>query len=92
MTNNTANRTVGKRTIRFRIADERSLTLTDVRHVRDLSSAALQLMEDSLRVSKENKEMLRERKTKGLYRLEGNVQTRGATIRHRSGGISNKNG
>ena len=36
MANNTENRVVGKRTVRFRIIDERSLTLTEVRHVPSL--------------------------------------------------------
>ncbi|GFS34643.1 hypothetical protein Acr_00g0035090 [Actinidia rufa] len=45
-----------------------------------------------LRVSKENKEMLWGKKTRGLYRLEGSVQTGGATVRHGSSGISEKNG
>ncbi|GFZ19386.1 hypothetical protein Acr_28g0000910 [Actinidia rufa] len=46
----------------------------------------------TLRVSKENKEMLWEKKTRRLYRLEGSVQTGGATVRHESSGISEKNG
>ncbi|GFY97438.1 hypothetical protein Acr_11g0017440 [Actinidia rufa] len=45
-----------------------------------------------LRVSKGNKEMLWGKKTEGLYRLEGNVQTGGATVRHVSSGISKENG
>ncbi|GFZ19230.1 HXXXD-type acyl-transferase family protein [Actinidia rufa] len=45
-----------------------------------------------LRVSKGNKEMLWEKKTRGLYRLEGNVQTGRATVRYGSSGISEKNG
>ncbi|GFZ10735.1 hypothetical protein Acr_22g0001330 [Actinidia rufa] len=45
-----------------------------------------------LRVSKENKEMLWGKKTGGLYRLEGSVQTGGATVRHGSSGISEKSG
>ncbi|GFY87991.1 hypothetical protein Acr_05g0016300 [Actinidia rufa] len=45
-----------------------------------------------LRVSKENKEMLWGKKTGGLYRLEENVQTGGATVRHGSSGISKENG
>ena len=45
-----------------------------------------------LRVFKRNKEMLRRRKTKGLYRYESSVQTREATMRHGSSGISKKNG
>ncbi|GFZ18791.1 hypothetical protein Acr_27g0005300 [Actinidia rufa] len=45
-----------------------------------------------LRVSKGNKEMLWGKKTRGLYRLEGNVQTGGATVRHGSSGISKENG
>ncbi|GFZ00191.1 hypothetical protein Acr_13g0015900 [Actinidia rufa] len=46
----------------------------------------------TLRVSKENKEMLWGKKTGGLYRLEGSVQTGRATVRHGSSGISNENG
>ncbi|GFS38976.1 hypothetical protein Acr_00g0060620 [Actinidia rufa] len=45
-----------------------------------------------LRVSKGNREMLWGKKTGGLYRLEGNVQTGGATVRHGSSGISEKSG
>ncbi|GFZ13088.1 pentatricopeptide repeat (PPR-like) superfamily protein [Actinidia rufa] len=45
-----------------------------------------------LRVSKGNKEMLWGKKTRGLYRLKGNVQTGGVTVRHGSSGISEKNG
>ncbi|GFS37447.1 RAN GTPase 3 [Actinidia rufa] len=45
-----------------------------------------------LRVSKGNKEMLWGKKIGGLYRLEGNVQTGGATVRHGSSGISEKSG
>ncbi|GFY84331.1 hypothetical protein Acr_03g0011050 [Actinidia rufa] len=45
-----------------------------------------------LRASKGNKEMLWGKKTRGLYRLEGNVQTGEATVRHGSSGISEKNG
>ncbi|GFZ01856.1 hypothetical protein Acr_15g0004650 [Actinidia rufa] len=36
--------------------------------------------------------MLWGKKTGGLYRLEGSVQTGGATVRHGSSGISEKNG
>ncbi|GFZ16793.1 hypothetical protein Acr_26g0000630 [Actinidia rufa] len=46
-----------------------------------------------LRVSNKNKEMLRGRKTRGLYRLKGSVQIVGATIKHGwSSGISKNNG
>ncbi|GFZ08325.1 hypothetical protein Acr_20g0001330 [Actinidia rufa] len=45
-----------------------------------------------LRVFKGNKEMLWGKKTGRLYRLEGNVQTGGATVRHGSSGISEKSG
>ncbi|GFY82734.1 hypothetical protein Acr_02g0009740 [Actinidia rufa] len=45
-----------------------------------------------LRVSKGNKEMLWGKKTGGLYRLEGSVQTGGATVRHGSSGISKESG
>ncbi|GFS37256.1 hypothetical protein Acr_00g0050920 [Actinidia rufa] len=46
----------------------------------------------TLRVFKGNKEMLWGKKTRGLYRLEGSVQTWGATVRHGSSGISEENG
>ena len=46
----------------------------------------------TLRVSKGNKEMLLERKTKELYQLEGSVQTVGGTIRYGSSGTSKQNG
>ena len=36
MVNNTANRVVGKGTVQFHMTDERSLTLTEVRHVPNL--------------------------------------------------------
>ncbi|GFZ12588.1 hypothetical protein Acr_23g0009730 [Actinidia rufa] len=48
--------------------------------------------EGILRIFKGNKDMLWGKKTGGLYRLEGSVQTGGATIRHGSSGISEKSG
>ncbi|GFS43592.1 hypothetical protein Acr_00g0085960 [Actinidia rufa] len=99
MTNNTTNKVVGKGTVRFRMADERSVTLTEVRHVPKLQKNLIFIgMLDSmgcsiaakggiLRISKGNKEMLRGRKTRGLYRLEGSVQTGRAAIRHGSNDI-----
>ncbi|GFY82703.1 AT-hook motif nuclear-localized protein 1 [Actinidia rufa] len=45
-----------------------------------------------LRISKGNKEMLRGRKIRGLYRLEGNVQTGRDAVRHGSSDIRRKNG
>ena len=45
-----------------------------------------------LRVSKENKEMLQGKKTKGLYWLEESVHKKGATVRHGSSGTSKQNG
>ena len=104
MANNTASRVVGKWSVRFRMADGRSVTLTEVRHVPNLRKNLISMgMLDSkgcsfeasggtLRVSKGNKEMLRGKKTEGLYRLEGSVQTGGATVRHGSSGICKKNG
>ncbi|GFZ21369.1 Calcineurin-like metallo-phosphoesterase superfamily protein [Actinidia rufa] len=104
MANNTASRVIGRGTVRFRMADGRSVTLTEVRHVPNLQKNLISIgMLDSkgcsfeasggiLIVSKGNKEMLWEKKTKGLYRLEGNVQTGGATVRHGSSGISKENG
>ncbi|GFS37296.1 hypothetical protein Acr_00g0051210 [Actinidia rufa] len=44
-----------------------------------------------LRIFKRNKEMLRGRKTRGLYRLEGSVQTGRVTVRHGSSDIRRKN-
>ncbi|GFS37169.1 hypothetical protein Acr_00g0050380 [Actinidia rufa] len=46
----------------------------------------------TLRVFKGNKEILWGKKTGGLYRLEGSVQTREATVQHGSSGISKKSG
>ncbi|GFS39143.1 hypothetical protein Acr_00g0061300 [Actinidia rufa] len=104
MANNTSSRVVSRGSVRFRMADGRSVTLTEVRHVPNLRKNLISIgMLDSkgcsfeasggtLRVSKENREMLWGKKTGGLYRLEGNVQTRGATVRHGSSGISEKNG
>ncbi|GFZ16963.1 hypothetical protein Acr_26g0002330 [Actinidia rufa] len=104
MANNTASRVVGRGSVRFRMADGRSMTLTEVRHVPNLRKNLISIgMLDSkgcsfdasggtLRVSKGNKEMLWGKKTRGLYRLEGSVQTGGATVRHGSSGISKENG
>ncbi|GFY96657.1 hypothetical protein Acr_11g0009630 [Actinidia rufa] len=104
MANNTSSRVVGRGSVRFHMADGRSVTLTEVRHVPNLRKNLISIgMLDSkgcnfdasggiLRVSKGNTEMLWGKKTRGLYRLEGNVQTGGATVRHGSSGISEKNG
>ncbi|GFY97295.1 hypothetical protein Acr_11g0016010 [Actinidia rufa] len=104
MANNTSSRVLGKGSVRFRTVDGRSVMLTEVRHVPNLRKNLISIgMLDSkgcsfdasggtLRVSKGNKEMLWGKKTGGLYRLEGNVQTGGATVRHRSSGISKENG
>ncbi|GFS32922.1 hypothetical protein Acr_00g0025370 [Actinidia rufa] len=104
MANNTASRVVGRGSVRFHMADGRSVTLTEVRHVPNLRKNLISIgMLDAkgcrfdasggiLRVSKGNKEMLWGKKTGGLYRLEGNVQTGGATVRHGSSGISEKSG
>ena len=104
MANNTSSRVVGRGSVRFRMADGRSVTLTEVRHVPNLRKNLISIgMLDSkgcsfdasggtLKVSKGNKEMLWGKKTGGLYRLEGSVQTGGATVRHGSSGISKKSG
>ncbi|GFS31932.1 hypothetical protein Acr_00g0020040 [Actinidia rufa] len=104
MANNTASRVVGRGSVRFRMADGRSVTLTEVRHVPNLRKNLISIgMLDAkgcsfeasggiLRVFKGNKEMLWGKKTRGLYRLEGNVQTGGAIVRHGSSGISKENG
>ncbi|GFS30464.1 hypothetical protein Acr_00g0012080 [Actinidia rufa] len=70
MANNTTNKVVGKGTVRFRLADGRSMTLIELR-------------EEFLRIFKGNKEMLRGKKTRGLYRLDGSVQEELA-VRYRS--------
>lgn len=104
MANNTSSRVVSRGSIWFRMANGRSVTLTEVRHVPNLQKNLISIgMLDSkgcsfdasggtLRVSKENKEMLWGKKIGGLYRLEGSVQTGGATVRHGSSGISKKSG
>ena len=85
MTNNTANIIVGKGTVRFHIADGRSLTLTEVRHVPSLRKKLIFIgMLDSkdcsfaaiggiLKVFKVNKKTMRGRKTRGIYQLDGSV-------------------
>ncbi|GFS30789.1 hypothetical protein Acr_00g0014080 [Actinidia rufa] len=104
LANNTSSRVVGRGSIRFCMADGRSVTLTEVRHVPNLRKNLISIgMLDSkgcsfdasggtLRVFKGNKKILWGKKTRGLYRLEGSVQTGGATIRHGSSGISKENG
>ncbi|GFZ21458.1 hypothetical protein Acr_29g0006200 [Actinidia rufa] len=104
MANNTSSRIVGRGSVRFRMANGRSMTLTEVRHVPNLRKNLISIeMLDSkgcsfdasggtLRVSKKNKEMLWGKKIEGLYQLDGSVQTGGATVRHGSSGISKKNG
>ncbi|GFY80990.1 hypothetical protein Acr_01g0007990 [Actinidia rufa] len=84
------------------MTDERSVMLTEVRHVPNLQKnlisigmlnskgCSFETSGGTLRVSKGNKEMLWEKKTEGLYRLERNVQTGGATVRHGYSGISEK--
>ncbi|GFZ16892.1 hypothetical protein Acr_26g0001620 [Actinidia rufa] len=102
MANNTSIKVVGRGSVQFRMAEERSVTLTEVGHVPNLRKNLISIgMLDSkecnfnasrgtLRVSKGNKEMLWGKKIGGLYRLEGSVQTGRATIRHGSSGISEK--
>ncbi|GFS37774.1 hypothetical protein Acr_00g0053870 [Actinidia rufa] len=55
-------------------------------------SACFEASGGTLRVSKENRKCCKRRKTEGLYRLEGSVQTKGAVVRHRPSGTSEKNG
>ncbi|GFZ19756.1 hypothetical protein Acr_28g0004610 [Actinidia rufa] len=104
MANNTSNRVVGRGSVQFHMVDGRSVTLTEVRHVPNLRKNLISIgMLDSkgcsfnasggtLRVSKGNKEMLWGKKTGGLYRLEGSLQTGGATVRYGSNSISKENG
>ncbi|GFZ06206.1 hypothetical protein Acr_18g0003760 [Actinidia rufa] len=86
MANNTASRVVGRGSVRFRMTDGRCKGMLDAKGCRFDASGG------TLRVSKGNKEMLCGKKTRGLYRLEGSVQTGGATVRHGSSGISKKSG
>ncbi|GFS39388.1 hypothetical protein Acr_00g0062660 [Actinidia rufa] len=74
MANNTASRVVGRGSVRFRMADGRDAGLT--------------LVEEFSEFPRETRRCCGERKTGGLYRLEGSVQTGGATVRHESNGIS----
>ncbi|GFY86941.1 hypothetical protein Acr_05g0005800 [Actinidia rufa] len=78
MANNMANRVVGKGTVQFRMEDERSVTLTEVRHIPNLQKILISIgILDSkrcnfeasggtLRVSKGNKEMLWGRKIRAI--------------------------
>ncbi|GFZ18312.1 hypothetical protein Acr_27g0000510 [Actinidia rufa] len=58
----------------------------------DSKGCSFDASREILRVSKRNKEMLWGKNTRGLYRLEGSVQTGGATVRHGSNGIRKENG
>ncbi|GFY95208.1 hypothetical protein Acr_10g0005930 [Actinidia rufa] len=78
MANNTSSRVVGRGSVRFRMADGRDAGLT--------------LVEEFFRVSKRKQGDAVGKKTRGLYRLERNVQTGGTTVRHGSSGISEKSG
>ncbi|GFY97732.1 hypothetical protein Acr_12g0002730 [Actinidia rufa] len=77
------NKVVGKGTVRFRMTDGRSVTL----NVERIAAKG-----GILRIFKGNKEMLRGRKIRGLYRLERSVQTGKAAVRHGSSDIRRKNG
>ena len=78
--------------------------MTDVSHVLSLPKKLISIeMLDSkgcniatsgevLRVFKGNKEILRGRKTRGIYRLKGSVQPGGANVQHGSSFISKQNG
>ncbi|GFS33530.1 early nodulin-like protein 5 [Actinidia rufa] len=56
----------------------------------DLKGCSFDASGGTLRVFKGNKEMLWGKKTGELYRLEGSVQTGGATVRHGSSGTQSK--
>ncbi|GFY94024.1 hypothetical protein Acr_09g0004700 [Actinidia rufa] len=79
---------VGKGTVLFRMADGRSMKVIGVRHIslrcKIRSDEAFEASGGTLGVSKRNRKCCRIRKTRGLYRLEGSVQTRGVAIRHGS--------
>ncbi|GFY82764.1 plastid-lipid associated protein PAP [Actinidia rufa] len=92
MTNNTASRVVGKRSVRFRMVDGRSVMLTEVRHVPNLRKNLISIgMLDSkgysfdasggtLRVFKGKQGDVVGKEGWRLYRLEGSVQTRGGYL------------
>ncbi|GFZ09911.1 hypothetical protein Acr_21g0005100 [Actinidia rufa] len=104
MANNTCSRVVGRGVSLVQHGRREVCDVTEVRHVPNLQKNLISIgMLDSkgysfdasggtLRVSKGNKEMLWGKKTRGLYRLEWNVQIGGATVRHGSSGISKENG
>ncbi|GFY95794.1 hypothetical protein Acr_11g0001000 [Actinidia rufa] len=78
MANNTSSRVVGRGSVRFRMADGRDADLT--------------LMEELSEFSRKTRRCCGEGRLEDYNRLEGNVQTGGATVRHGSSGISEKNG
>ena len=79
MANNIPSRVIGEGVVWFCMVDGRSLILTKVRHVPSLQKKMISIgildskgcsfatIGGTLRVSKENKEVLSGRKTKGLY-------------------------
>ncbi|GFY85716.1 hypothetical protein Acr_04g0004540 [Actinidia rufa] len=77
------------------MADRRSVTLIEVRHVPNLRKNLISIRildSKGCNFDASGGKMLWGKKTRGLYRLEGNVQTGGATVRHGSSGISKENG
>ncbi|GFZ09162.1 hypothetical protein Acr_20g0009700 [Actinidia rufa] len=104
MANNTSSRVVGRGSVRFRMADGRSVTLTEVRHVPNLQENLIFIgMLDSngcifeasggiLRVSKGTRRCCGERRLEGYTDWRGMSRQEELLSRHGSSGISKENG
>ncbi|GFZ09253.1 hypothetical protein Acr_20g0010610 [Actinidia rufa] len=83
-------------TVRFRMADGRSMKVTGVRHVslrcRSRSDEALKLVEEHSEVFQGKQEKLQEKEDWKAIPTEGECPDRRAAVRHRSSGISKMNG
>lgn len=99
MANGSANRVVGKGTVKFRVPSGKTVKVAGVRHVPGVKKNLISLgmldergcsfSADSgvLRVSVGKRDILLGKKFGGLYRLAGSVVTGGAAVRHGASGI-----
>ena len=98
MANGSANRVVGKGTVRFQVLSGKTVRVAGVRHVPGVRKNLISLgMLDErgcsfsansgvLRISFGERDILLGKKFGGLYRLAGSVVTRGAVVRHGASG------
>lgn len=96
MANDSACNIVGSGTVKYRLSNGKRVNLLDVQHVPGLRKNLISLGKIDargckfsaeggvLKVLKEDREVLQARRVGDLYKLEGNVVTGGATVKHES--------